>query len=70
MIFIMGKLSEAKKEANKRYIAKTYDKITFTVKKGKKDCIKDVILHTGESLNAFINRAIDECIEKWEKEHR
>lgn len=66
----MGKISEKSKEAKKRYDAKTYDIISFRVKKGKKDCIKDVILCTGESMNAFINRAIDECIEKWEKEHR
>lgn len=66
----MNKISEKSKEAKKRYDAKTYDKITFRVKKGKIDCIKDIILHTGESQNAFINRAIDECIEKWEKEHR
>ena len=66
----MNKISEKSKEAKKRYDAKTYDKITFRVKKGKIDCIKDTILHTGESQNAFINRAIDECIEKWEKEHR
>lgn len=66
----MNKISEKSKEAKKRYDAKTYDKITFRVKKGKFDCIKDIILCTGESQNAFINRAIDECIEKWEKEHR
>ena len=66
----MGKLSEVKKEANKRYITKAYDKITFIVKKGKRDIIKDFILHTGESQNAFINRAIDECIERYEEEHR
>lgn len=66
----MGKISEKSKEAKKRYDAKTYDIISFRVKKGKKDYIKDFILHTGESQNAFINRAIDECIEKWEKEHR
>lgn len=66
----MGKISEKSKEAKKRYDAKTYDIISFRVKKGKKDYIKDFILHTGESQNAFINRAIDECIERWEKEHR
>ena len=66
----MGKLTEAKKEANKRYNDKTYDIISFRVKKGKRDIIKDFILHTGESQNAFINRAIDECIERYEKEHR
>ena len=66
----MGKLTKTKKESNKRYNNKTYDIISFRVKKGKKDYIKDFILHTGESQNAFINRAIDECIERWEKEHR
>lgn len=66
----MGKLSEAKKAANKRYDSKTYDVISFRVKKGKKDEMKDFILHTGESMNGFINRAIDECIERYEKEHR
>lgn len=66
----MGKVSEKQKESAKRYNDKTYDKISIIVKKGKKDCIKDFILHTGESMNAFINRAIDECIERWEKEHR
>lgn len=66
----MGKISKKSKEAKKRYDAKTYDIISFRVKKGKKDRIKDFILHTGESQNAFINRAIDECIEKYEKEHK
>ena len=66
----MKKLSEKQKESVKKYNATNYDKITFRVKKGKIDYIKDFILHTGESQNAFINRAIDECIERWEKEHR
>ena len=66
----MGKISEKQKESIKKYNATNYDKITFRVKKGKIDYIKDFILCTGESMNAFINRAIDECIEKWEKEHR
>lgn len=66
----MGKVSEKQKESAKRYNDKTYDKISIIVKKGKKDYIKDFVFHTGESMNAFINRAIDECIEKWEKEHR
>ena len=34
----MGKISEKSKEAKKRYDAKTYDIISFRVKKGKKDC--------------------------------
>lgn len=66
----MGKISEKQKESVKKYNAAKYDKITFRVKKGKIDYIKDFILCTGESMNAFINRAIDECIERWDKEHR
>lgn len=66
----MGKISEKQKESVKKYNAANYDKITLRVKKGKIDYIKDFILYTNESMNAFINRAIDECIEKWEKEHR
>ena len=50
----MGKLSEAKKEANKRYNAKTYDKITFTVKKGKKDCIKRCYTSYWGELKRFL----------------
>lgn len=66
----MGKVSEKQKEAVKRYEAKTYDKFIIRVKKAKAEYMKDFILHTGESMNGFINRAIDECIERYEKEHR
>lgn len=66
----MGKVSEKQKESVKKYDSKTYDRFTVKVKKAKAESMRDFILHTGESMNGFINRAIDECIERYEKEHR
>ncbi len=57
----MGKTSSAVKN---RYNKKAYDRITLTVKKGKKDIIKAHAEMQGTSVNDFINRAIDEKIEK------
>ena len=36
-----------------------YDRISLMVEKGKKDIIKAKADEQGESVNAFINRAID-----------
>lgn len=47
-----------------KYIAKAYDRINLTVPKGKKDEIKAHAEAQGESTNAFINRAINETIER------
>lgn len=46
------------------YIAKTYDRINLTVPKGDKDLIREYAEARGESVNAFINRAIREAMEK------
>lgn len=55
----MGKTSSKVKD---RYNAKTYDEIKVRVTKGEKDKIKAHADSKGESLNGFINRAIDETI--------
>lgn len=47
-----------------RYIAQTYDRINLTVAKGRKDTIKAHAESRGESVNGFINRAIDEAMER------
>lgn len=47
-----------------QYIAKTYDRINLTVPKGKKATIKAHSEAQGESVNAFINRAVDETMER------
>ena len=41
-----------------------YDKIKTRVSKGKKEVIREHATKNGESLNGFINRAIDETMER------
>ena len=57
----MGKTSAAVKN---RYNDKTYDRINLVVKKGMKDQIKEHADLQGESTNAFINRAIEETMNR------
>ena len=57
-------VSKAQKEAVARYNAKSYDRIELKVKKGNKDIIKAHAERNGESLNGFVNRAIDETMER------
>lgn len=57
-------LTEAQKKANAKYIAKAYDRIELKVKKGRKDLIKAHAESKGESINGFVNRAIDETMER------
>lgn len=57
----MGKTSSAVKN---KYNSKAYDRIALVVKKGKRDELKTYAEQRGESLNGFINRAIDETIER------
>lgn len=53
-----------KSEYRNSWIASAYDRINLTVPKGKKDKIKAHAEGKGESVNAFINRAIDETISR------
>lgn len=47
-----------------RYNAKAYDRITVCVPKGEKEVFQAYAARNGESLNAFIIRAVRETIEK------
>ena len=60
--------SEAQKKAVAKYNAANYDRVELRVEKGKKDEIKAFAESRGESLNGFINRAIDETMQRDEKE--
>lgn len=51
-------------ESINRYMAKAYDRISLIVPKGKKDIVKTHAEAHSESVNGFINRAIDEAIER------
>ena len=47
-----------------RYNEKVYDRITLVVPKGKKEELQAYAANQGESLNAFVNRAIAEAINR------
>lgn len=55
----MGRTSSTVKD---RYNAKVYDEIKVRVSKGKKDAIQAHAAAQGESVNSFINRAIDQTM--------
>ncbi|MDE5670380.1 MAG: hypothetical protein K2I14_02810 [Eubacterium sp.] len=46
------------------YISKKYDSLRIVVPKGKKDKIKAYAAGKGESINGFVNKAIDKAMEE------
>lgn len=56
----MGKTSAAVKN---RYAAKNYDAVRLMVRKGDKELLQAHAAGRGESLNAWINRAIKKQLE-------
>lgn len=56
----MGKTSASVKN---RYNEKAYDRISLVVPKGQKEIIKAHAESQGESINGFIQRAIDTTME-------
>lgn len=57
-------VSKAQQKAVNKYMAANYDRVNVTMPKGKKDVIKAHAETRGESVNAFIGRAIDETMER------
>lgn len=57
-------ISKAQQRATANYVKKNYDRIEVKVLKGKKEVIQAHAEAQGESLNAFINRAITETMER------
>lgn len=57
-------VSEAQKKATAKYEQQNYDKVLLRLEKGKKEIIKEHAESNNESLNGFINRAIDETMER------
>ena len=52
-------------DAVNRYAAKAYDRVSLFVKKGRKDDLKaHAARFDNGSVNAFINRAIDEQMKR------
>ena len=56
--------SEAQKKAVAKYNSANYEQILVRVNKGEKEVFSAHAEAQGESLNAFINRAINETMER------
>ena len=56
--------SKAQQKAVSKYMKENYDEIKVRMKKGKKETIKAHADAQGESVSGFINRAIDETMER------
>ena len=58
-------MGTARTRANNKYTSKAYDRINLIVKKGEKTVIQEhAARFDGGSMNAFINRAISETMER------
>ena len=57
-------VSKAQQKAVNKYMAANYDRINLTVPKGKKETIQSHAEAQGQSVNGFINRAIDHEMER------
>ncbi len=53
-----------KTEYKNKWQAENCERISLVVKKGRKQSIKDFAAKHGDTLNGFINKAIDEKIER------
>lgn len=56
--------SDAKIKANAKYNKNHYDSMLIRIKKGKKEIITEHAKKHDGSLNKFLNRAVDETIER------
>ena len=56
--------SKAHIKATNKWMAKAYDRVNLTMPKGKKETIQAHAEARGESVNAFIARAIRETMER------
>lgn len=54
--------SDALKRAIRKYDQEKIDRIPMRVPKGKKEVIQAHAAKHGESINAFLNRAVDETM--------
>ena len=60
--------TKAQQKAVAKYESKVYDKTLIRMPKGYLPTVKDHAAHRGETLNGFINRAINETVERDIKE--
>ena len=56
-------ISEARRRANEKWRSK-FPEVRFRVSKEKKEQIQEHAAQQGETLNAFLNRAVSETMER------
>ena len=61
-------MAERKAKWQNDYIARAYDRVNLTMPKGRKEIIQAHAEARGESVNGFINRAIDEQLKRDQEE--
>lgn len=69
-VVTMSPASKAQQKAVNKYMKENYDRVNLVMPKGRKDAVKAHAEKNGESLNSFINRAIDETMERDEQADR
>ena len=57
-------VSKANQRAVAKYVKNNYDDIKVRTAKGKREIIQSHAESRGESVNAFINRALDEAMQR------
>lgn len=57
-------VSKAQQKAVAKYEAKAYDKVLLRMAKGQLDIIKEHAKARGESVNGYINRSVEERMER------
>ena len=57
-------IPKANQKAVAKYVKNNYDEIKVRTPKGHREIIQEYAKKTGESVNGFINRAINEAMEK------
>ena len=59
-----SKVSKAQQKAVAKYMKNNYDEIKVRVEKGKREIIKAAAEQAGESVNAYIKKAVDQRMER------
>ena len=57
-------VSEARRRANEKWLKEKVEDIRFRVPMGQKAIIQEHAKKRGESVNAFINRAVSETMDR------
>ena len=57
-------VSKAQQKAVHKYVKANYDRMELTVPKGRKEIIQNAAASQGQSVNAYINQAIDGRMER------